>query len=52
MSVVWRYRMEPEGEGTRLRESYKLATPIPRFADWLAGLVFGMKDRSNELQES
>lgn len=49
MSVVWRFSLDPEGNGTRIAESYQLGRPIPLVAERVAGLVFGMKDRPGEM---
>jgi len=33
-TIVWRYRFEPEGEGTRVVESYEVERPVSRLG-WL-----------------
>lgn len=34
-TLVWRYRLEPEGEGTRVVESYTVTRPISAFGYWV-----------------
>lgn len=51
LSVLWRYTMLPEGNGTVLCESYQLLQATPRWADWLAGKLLGIGDRELELRD-
>jgi hypothetical protein len=48
MSDVCSCTMEPDGTGTRGRESYQLARGTPRWLDRLAGRLFGIGDRHAE----
>ncbi|MDP8930656.1 MAG: SRPBCC family protein [Actinomycetota bacterium] len=47
----WRCRMEPEGEDTRLTESYEVVKPDWAITNWLNGKVLGVADRDADLQE-
>ena len=49
--VHWRYRMLPEGSGTRLSESYEVLTPSPRWMNWVVTRLMGVKDREADLVE-
>lgn len=51
MSVIWRYSLETLGEGTVVRESYRLRRGTPRWLDWLIGKELRMPDRHAELDE-
>jgi Polyketide cyclase / dehydrase and lipid transport len=51
MSVVWSFTMEPEGTGTRVRESYQLARGTPRWLDRLARRLLASGDRHAELDD-
>jgi Polyketide cyclase / dehydrase and lipid transport len=46
-TLVWRYRFEPDGEGTRVTESYEVARPITR----LGWLVIGDRNRSQTMHK-
>jgi hypothetical protein len=48
-TLVWRYRLEPEGDGTRLTESYEVTRPITRIGWFIIGTLFGGKDRRSDL---
>lgn len=48
-TLVWRYRLEPDGDGTRLTESYDVTEPITRLG-WLIMRLFGCRDRRSELR--
>ena len=48
-TVVWRYRFEPAGSGTRVIESYEVARPITRLG-WFMIERFGEKDRRSALR--
>lgn len=45
----WRYRMEPDGEGTLLTESYEVVKPDWRVTNWFNGLLLGVADRDEDL---
>ena len=49
-TVVWRYRLEPEGEGTRVTESYEVTEPISRLGWFVIGRLFGCHDRRADLR--
>lgn len=48
--LVWRYRFEPAGTGTRVVESYRVTKPIPRAMCWAMRWIWGSKDRPAELR--
>lgn len=41
-TVVWRYRLKPEGSGTRVTESYEVTRPVTRLGWLLIEWVFGV----------
>src|SRR5690606_29228734 len=45
----WRYRLEPSGTGTRLRESYEVVEPPNAVVNWLTGLMLRTEDRDADL---
>lgn len=47
----WRYRMEPQGAGTLLTESYEVREPDWAITNWFNGLVLGVEDRDEDLVE-
>jgi hypothetical protein len=49
-TLVWRYRLEPAGAGTRLTESYEVTRPISRLGWFIIGRLFGCRDRRAELR--
>lgn len=49
-TVVWRYRFNPEGEGTRVTESYEVTRPVSRFGWLFIEKVFGGSDRRGALR--
>ena len=49
-TVVWTYRFEPEGTGTKLTESYEVTRPISRIGWFVIGGLFGRKDRRADLR--
>lgn len=51
MSVIWRYRLDPVGSGTLVRESYQLLRGTPRWVDWVVAKELRMPDRHAELDE-
>jgi polyketide cyclase/dehydrase/lipid transport protein len=48
-TLEWRYRLEPEDGGTRLRESYEVTRPITPIGWFIIGTLFGGKDRRSDL---
>jgi hypothetical protein len=51
-TVVWRYRFEPEGTGTRVTESYEVTKPLRLMGWFIIGTLYGMKDRRTDLRAS
>jgi polyketide cyclase/dehydrase/lipid transport protein len=49
-TLVWRYRLEPDGTGTRLTESYDVTRPISRLGWFIIDRLFGCHDRRAELR--
>jgi hypothetical protein len=49
-TLVWRYQFEPDGDGTRLTESYEVTEPITRLGWFVIGRLFGCRDRRTELR--
>jgi hypothetical protein len=49
-TLVWRYGLEPDGNGTRLTESYEVTQPISRLGWFIIGRLFGCRDRRAELR--
>ncbi len=49
-TLVWRYRLEPGGSGTRLTESYEVIRPISRLGWFIIDRLFGCHDRRAELR--
>jgi hypothetical protein len=49
--VVWRYRMRPDGSGTRLSESFESLTPSPAAVNWMVLTLIGVTDRQADLVE-
>ncbi|MGH9263269.1 MAG: SRPBCC family protein [Acidimicrobiales bacterium] len=45
----WRYRIEPDGAGTLLTESYVVVKPDWRITNWFNGLLLGVADRDEDL---
>jgi hypothetical protein len=48
-TLVWRYRFEPLGDGTRVTESYEVTEPITRLGWFIIGGLYGLKDRRADL---
>lgn len=46
----WSYRMEPDGTGTRLVESFEMLQDMPRVYQYLERYVMRIKDRAADLQ--
>ena len=49
-TLVWHYLLEPDGEGTRLTESYEVTQPITRLGWFIIGRLYGCRDRRAELR--
>lgn len=50
-TIEWRYRLEPDGDGTRVTESYEVLRPITPIGWFVIGTLYGCKDRRAELRE-
>lgn len=50
--VEWRHRLVPEGDGTRVVESYEVTKPIPIVGWFIIGVLMRRKDRRADLRES
>jgi hypothetical protein len=50
--VRWRYRMQSEGSGTRLSESYEVLTPTPAWMTTVVATLMGVGDRAADLLQS
>ena len=48
-TVAWRYELEPDGEGTRVTESYEVLRPVGRLGWFVIERVFGCRDRRGDL---
>ncbi len=49
-TIVWRYLLEPEGNRTRLTESYTVLKPVSRLGWFVIEKVFGNSDRRADLR--
>lgn len=49
-TLVWRYRLEPDGGGTRLTESYEVTEPISRLGWFVIDRLYGRHDRRTDLR--
>lgn len=49
-TVVWRYRLEPVGAGTRVVESYEVERPVTRVGWFVIERIFRAGDRRKELR--
>ena len=49
-TVVWTYRLDPEGSGTRVTESYEVTRPVSRIGWFVIERVFGCPDRRGDLR--
>ena len=47
----WRYRIESEGGGTLLTESYEVVKPDWAITNWFNGLMLGVEDRDEDLAQ-
>jgi hypothetical protein len=48
-TIVWRYVFSPEGNGTRVTESYEVTQPVTLFGWFIIGVLYGNKDRRSDL---
>lgn len=44
-TIVWRYDLESHPEGTLVRQSYDVTSPVRRFGWFIIGTLYGLKDR-------
>ena len=49
-TLVWRYQLEPDGDGTRLTESYQVTRPVSRLGWFIIGRLYGCRNRRGELR--
>jgi len=49
-TVEWRYRFEPEGNETRVTESYQVTKPLTRFGWFLIETIAGRRERRSDLR--
>jgi ligand-binding SRPBCC domain-containing protein len=49
-TVEWRYRFEPDGDGTLVTESYEVTKPMGRVGWFIIGTLFARKDRRSDLR--
>jgi Polyketide cyclase / dehydrase and lipid transport len=49
-TLVWCYRLEPEGTGTRLTESYEVTRPVSRLGWFIIDRLYGCHDRRTDLR--
>ncbi|MGX5357441.1 SRPBCC family protein [Kocuria sp. KH4] len=50
-TIVWRYRFEPEGTGTRVTESYEVARPVGRIGWFIIGTLGRDPERMTTMRE-
>ncbi|MEX5297477.1 SRPBCC family protein [Kocuria sp. CPCC 205292] len=50
-TLVWRYRFEPEGTGTRVTESYEVARPVRRAGWFIIGTLGRDPDRMTTMRK-
>lgn len=48
-TVEWRYRFEPDGDGTMVTESYTVTKNLSPVGWFVIGIVFARKDRRRDL---
>jgi hypothetical protein len=49
-TLVWRYQLEPDGQGTRVTESYQVTEPISSWGWFVIGSLYGLRDRRGDLR--
>lgn len=50
-TVEWTYSFEPEGEGTRVTESYQVTDKISPVGWFIIGVLFNRRDRETDLRQ-
>lgn len=50
--TLWRYRLEPDGPGTRVTQSFELVKPLSRLARLVIRLTLGVTDRQADLPDN
>jgi hypothetical protein len=48
-SIRWRYRFEPDDDGTTVVESYEVIRPVPRGLHVMLRVLFGVRDLQADL---
>jgi hypothetical protein len=48
-SIRWRYRLQPDGEGTAVTHSYEVLAPVPRGLHVVLRLALGVRDLRDDL---
>lgn len=51
-TIVWRYDLEPHPEGTLVRQSYEVTSPVKRLGWFIIGTLYGLKDRRGGLRDN
>lgn len=49
-TMLWRYTFEPDGNGTRVTESYEMLQPLTRFMWFVIERICGRHDRRSDLR--
>lgn len=49
-TIVWRYQLTPDGDGTVVTESYEVTSPVRLLGWFIIGVVYGNKDRQADLR--
>ena len=49
-TMLWRYRFEPDGSGTRVTESYEVLRPMTRWMWFVIERICGRTDRRSDLR--
>jgi hypothetical protein len=49
-TVEWRYRFEPDGDGTRVTESYEVTKNLSIVGWFIISTLYGLKDRQGDLR--
>ena len=50
-TVEWRYRFDPDGDGTLVTESYEVTKELHAIGWFIIGTLFARKDRRTDLHE-
>lgn len=50
-SINWRYRFTPDGDGTRVTESYEVIEPVTRLGWFVIDKIYGRHDRRHDLHQ-